>query len=74
MIDGAPEIASLTVDAHKHFIQMPSPLNVPASRPPLPFPEFGGKERPEAVPPETDGFVADVDASLVQQVFDLAQR
>ena len=52
---------------------MPLPLNVLASRPPLPLLEFGGKDRPEAVVPETDGFVADVDASFVQQILDLSQ-
>lgn len=74
MIDVAPEKASLTVDARNRLIQMPPPLNVLAGCASLPLPEFGGKDRPEAVPPEPDGFMADIDASLVSKVLDLAQR
>jgi hypothetical protein len=37
-------------------------------------PDLGGKHRAEPVPPVPHGLVADLDASLVQQVFEVAQR
>jgi hypothetical protein len=39
-----------------------------------PFTDLCGEHRAEPVPPETHGLVADVDAALGQQVFDLPQR
>jgi hypothetical protein len=38
------------------------------------LPDLGGEYRAEPVPPETHRLVADVDAPLEQDVFDLAQR
>ena len=36
--------------------------------------DLGGKQRTEPVPPVPHGLVADVDATLGQQVLDLTQR
>jgi transposase InsO family protein len=36
--------------------------------------DLGSKQRTEPIPPEPHGFVADIDAALKQDVFDLAQR
>ena len=36
--------------------------------------DLGGKHRPEPVPPVSHRLVADLDASLVEQVFDIPQR
>lgn len=35
---------------------------------------FRGELRPKPLPPETKGFIAHVDASLVQQVFNVSER
>ena len=35
---------------------------------------LGGKDRAEAMPPEPDSLMADVDPSLMQQIFDIAER
>ncbi len=74
MINCPPEIASLAVDPDEDLIQVPPPLDVLASRSPLPFSKLDGEDGSEAVPPEPDSLMADVDAPFVQQVFDLAQR
>ena len=39
-----------------------------------PFPDLRGKHRADPVPPKSDRLVADVDATLKQQVLDLARR
>jgi hypothetical protein len=39
-----------------------------------PLPDLRGEHRTEPVPPEPYRFVADIDASLEQQIFDLPQR
>ena len=39
-----------------------------------PFSDLGGKHRTETVPPEPHRLVADIDATLEQQILDLAQR
>jgi hypothetical protein len=36
--------------------------------------DLGRKHWAEAVPPETDGLVADVDPALVEEVLDVPQR
>jgi len=38
------------------------------------FSDLRGEHRAEPVPPETHGFVADVDAALEQQILYLSQR
>ena len=38
-----------------------------------PFPDLGGEQRAEAVPPKAHSLVADVDAAFGQQVLDVAQ-
>jgi hypothetical protein len=36
--------------------------------------DLSGKHRARYVPPKPDGFVTDVDASLMQQIYDIAKR
>lgn len=74
VIDGSPEVVRLSVDPHEYFVEMPSPL--PSGAHPLDAsaPHLGGKQRAEAAPPEPYRLVADVDAPLVEKVFDIAQR
>jgi hypothetical protein len=38
------------------------------------LPDLCSKHRTEPVPPETHSFVADIDATLKQQIFNLPQR
>lgn len=62
-----------TVDPDEHLIQVPSPgrirslLNTTLS-------DLRSEQRTKPVPPETHGFVADIDPAFEQQIFDLPQR
>jgi len=39
-----------------------------------PIPNLRGEHRTKPVPPETHGFVADIDTMLKQQIFNLSQQ
>ena len=73
MIDGPPEIACLTVDPNEGLVQVPPPLDMLPSDLLLPVAKLSCNDGSEAVPPEPDGLVADIDPTLMQQIFDLAQ-
>jgi hypothetical protein len=74
VIDGPPEVVGDTIDFCGNPIQMPPPVGQgPHSVDPLAA-DLGGEHRAEAVPPEPHGLMADVDAALLQHVFDVAQR
>src|SRR5580700_10218353 len=51
MVDGAPKIAELAVDLHKHLIQMPAQLRIGSHLHDLPLSDLGGEYRPKPVPP-----------------------
>ena len=73
MIDGAPEVVPLTVDLHQNLAEMPLPTARPHTFDPS-FPDLVGDHRAEPMPPETNSFVANIYAALVQQIFDVSQR
>ena len=74
MVDSAPEIAELSIDLHKHLVQMPPPLRIAVYvRDPL-LSDLGGEHRTKPVPPKPDGLIADVDPALGQEILDVAQR
>ncbi|NIA72325.1 hypothetical protein HBA54_27420 [Pelagibius litoralis] len=73
MIDSSPQAMHLAIDPHEHFVQMPwSWRTAPLLKAALPY--LGSKLWVKSVPPETHRLVANVDAALEQQIFDLAQR
>jgi len=69
-----PKIVHLSVDLHENLVQML--LRVRKGTHPIDTlsTDFGGKHRAKSVTPEMHGFVANVDLSLVQQVFYISQR
>ena len=74
VIAGPPEVVGDTVDLYEDLIQMPPPVGQGAhASDPFP-PDLGGKHRAEAKSPEPHRPVADVDAVLLQKVFDVAKR
>jgi hypothetical protein len=74
VIHRPPEIAHLAAHLHVDLVEAPSPVTMGAHPiDPLPA-DLGGEHRAEAVPPIADGLVAEIDAALVQQVLDVAQR
>ena len=61
MVDGAPKVAELAVDLHKHLAQVPAPLRIAARVRDASLTDLGGEHRAKPVPPKPDGLVADVD-------------
>ncbi len=73
VIDGPPKIVPLTVDLHENLVDMPLPWRECTQLLHTPPTDLRCKHRAKPVPPEPDGLVADVDASLVQKVLDIAE-
>jgi hypothetical protein len=65
---------ALAVDLHEHLIQMPAPLVAIAHRLHPPATDLGSEQLAKSVPPKPHRLMADVDATLVQQILDVAQR
>ncbi len=73
MINGTPKVIRLAANLHKHLIEMPAPLSVPAHPiDALPL-DVGGEQRPKSILPEPHRLMADIDAPLDQQILDVAQ-
>lgn len=70
MINSAPQVMRLPIDPDEHFIQMPPPIRIRSMLYPS-FPDLTGEHRTEPVPPKPNCFMANIDASFKQQVFDL---
>ncbi|OIQ71714.1 hypothetical protein GALL_466670 [mine drainage metagenome] len=62
-----------SIDLHEYFVEVPSPAARSHPRNPT-FSDFRGEQRTEAVPPKPNRFVADLNAALMQQVLNVAQR
>jgi len=74
MIDRAPEIARLAVDADEHLVEMPAPFRHCSAALCSCLPYLGREHGTKSIPPEPHRFVADVNTALVQQVFNIAER
>ena len=64
MIDRLLEIVDLAIDPHKHFIHMPTPLRMGASKNRPLLSDIGNKDWPKAIPPGSNCPMADVDPAL----------
>ena len=73
MIHSPPQIMLLAVDLHKHLVEVPPPNGYRPAVNALTS-DFSGEHRPEPVPQEAHGLVADVDPALGQQILDVPQR
>jgi hypothetical protein len=73
MVDGAPQVMSYPVDLHENFIEMPATmLECSHGLHPIST-DLGSKYSAEAVPPEANGLMCDVDAAIVELILDVAQ-
>ena len=59
---------------YKDLVQVPPPMGGPTHPVDALTANLGGEHRPEPVPPIPYGLVADLNAPLVQQIFDVAER
>lgn len=73
MIHRALRVARFAAYLHKDLVQVPAPLRHLAHRFRSPLTDHIGKVSSEAIDPKTNTFVANIDASLVEQVFDIPQ-
>ena len=69
MIDCSSEEVHLTVDLLEHLVEVPLRVARFHSRDPA-LPVLSREHRPEAMRPESDRLVADVDSELMQQVLE----
>ena len=65
----APKVTHIAVDLHENFVQMPLPVG-PGSQPLDAVPTGLGRDhRTKPVPPEADGFVAQVNVAFMKRIF-----
>ena len=74
VIHRAPEVVALASDFDEYLVQVPSPLRASPHRFRPALADLMGEVSTEAVDPKPDAFVADINAALVEKVFDIAQR
>ncbi len=74
VIDSPPKIMPLAIHLHENLVNVPLPFGEGAQLLHTLSSDLRSKHRPEPVPPISDSFVAHVDASLVQQIFDIPKR
>src|SRR6056297_9733 len=73
VIDGAPKVVPLPVYLHEHLVMVPPPAAGFHTVDPA-LADLGGEHRAEAMPPEPEGLMADVDAALMEQILDVPER
>ncbi len=74
MIDSPPKIVPLAIDLHENLVEVSLAFRE-CTKLLDPFASnLRSKHWAEPVPPESDGFVADIDPAFVQQIFDIPQR
>lgn len=74
MIDGAPKIMLDPVYLHKDLVQVPLPLRVLAHVGSSFRPDLASEDWTKAIAPKPHALVANINASLVEQVFNIAKR
>jgi len=74
VVDSSPEIMSGTIYLYETFVQMPLPLSPGAWPIGAALPNLGREHRAESVPPETNRLMAEIDATFMEQIFDVSKR
>ena len=73
LIGRAPKVVHLAIELHVHLVEVSTPVPEAFYPAHALMPDVACKQRPELVPPNPHGLMADIDPSLKQQVFDVAQ-
>lgn len=71
---GAPEVVSFSIHLHENLIHVPLPFRECAQSLDAFSSGLQGEHRAKPIPPAAHGFLADIDATLVQKVFDIPKR
>jgi hypothetical protein len=74
VIESSPEVLTFTIDFQEDPVDMPLPSREGTQLLYPTAPNLGCELRPKPTPPEADSFMADVKASLVQQILDVPER
>ena len=74
MIDSSPQIVLLTVDLHKHLVEVPSLMDIGLRLVNALPADVGYEHRLEPLPPELHGLIANIDVAPGQPVLNVAQR
>ena len=73
VMEGPPEVATLTVDLPEHFVELPAPSAGSHTFDPS-FSDLRGDHWTKAVPPISDRFVAHIDTLLMKEIFGIPER
>lgn len=68
LIYGSPEVEHLPIDPHIHLVQMPPPMPETPHVAHSLAPDIGRGHATEAVPPQPDRFMADIDPTFEEQI------
>ncbi len=74
MIHSPPKVVPLAIHLHENLVRVPLPFGVCYQFLNTLSSDLSSKHGAKPVPPILDSFVTQVDASLVQQVFDIPKR
>jgi hypothetical protein len=74
MVDRSPKVVCLSVNFHEDLVQMPLPIGMSVLPSDTFLAEFSCENRTEPIPPKPNRLVTDIDAALVQQVFNISKR
>ena len=74
VINSPPQVVRHPIDFHKHLVEVPAPLFATAHAIHPLAPEFRREHGTKPIPPVSHRFLADLDASLIEQVLQVARR
>jgi hypothetical protein len=69
-----PKVVRLTIDLREHLVHVPSPIRICAHLADPFIADPSGKLQAKSVPPKSNFLVADLDATLVQNILDIPKR
>jgi len=61
VVKGAPQAMNFSVDLHKYFVPVPSPVGIILRRVKSPLPDLTGKHWAKFIPPIANRFMTDID-------------
>jgi ribosomal subunit interface protein len=72
-VNGPPEVMHLSIYLYENLVQVPLPVRI-RSHPTDPVSSYlSSKHRTKSIPPKPNCFVADLNASLVQKIFQVTE-
>ena len=66
LVDGTPKVMCFAIDLHEDLIKMPFSVGITQERMESSLPDLARKQRTKSVPPITNSFMANINATLMQ--------